>query len=84
MSALIHKGVFTIIIQLLLTVAVSIISGFGANISWAVGTIMGLSAIKFILVGFQFMELKKAHVAWKVLFLGMLIIFLFGVLIALS
>jgi hypothetical protein len=30
-------------------------------------TIVLLSLIKFLLVGFQFMEMKQAHIVWKVL-----------------
>ncbi|HEY4617549.1 MAG TPA: cytochrome C oxidase subunit IV family protein [Flavobacterium sp.] len=32
----------------------------------AVGLIIGFSAVKFILVAFQFMELKKGNSFWKV------------------
>ena len=35
-----------------------------------VTTVVALAFIKFWLVAFQFMELKKAHPFWKYLFLG--------------
>jgi hypothetical protein len=34
-----------------------------------------LSSIKFLLVAFQFMELKKAHSFWKILLSSYLILF---------
>ncbi len=37
--------------------------------------IIGIADLKFILVTFEFMELKKAHILWKYLVLGFLTIF---------
>ncbi|AKP49666.1 cytochrome C oxidase subunit IV family protein [Cyclobacterium amurskyense] len=44
--------------------------------------IMGIAAIKFLLVAFQFMELKEAHRFWKILtaVVGVSLAFLIGVL----
>ncbi|WP_456375956.1 cytochrome C oxidase subunit IV family protein [Lutibacter sp.] len=52
------------VILVLLTVAVGVISSL--PLSNAVVIILGLSVIKFIGVSFYFMELKKAHIFWKV------------------
>lgn len=37
--------------------------------------IMGIVVIKFIAIGFQFMELKNANTTWKVLFGGFIVLF---------
>lgn len=37
--------------------------------------IMGIVFIKFVGIGFQFMELKDANTGWKVLFVGFIFIF---------
>lgn len=44
--------------------------------------IMGIAAIKFLLVAFQFMELKEAHRFWKILtaVVGVSLSFLIGIL----
>jgi len=52
------------ILLVLLTVSVGIISSLSLDI--AVISILLLSSLKFIGVTFYFMELKKAHVFWKV------------------
>lgn len=51
---------------ILLTISTAVISNFVAINSLAIGLIMGLSALKFMLVSFEFMELKKANLFWKV------------------
>jgi hypothetical protein len=56
------KHIITLAILLLLTLLTAIVAGFN---HFAL-LILALSAIKFLLVAFQFMELKKAHVFWKV------------------
>ena len=44
--------------------------------------IMGIAAIKFLLVAFQFMELKEAHRFWKILttIVGVSLAFIIGIL----
>ena len=37
--------------------------------------LLGITAIKFFSVGFQFMELKKAHRFWKISFVSIFLIF---------
>lgn len=51
---------------ILLTTSTALISNFITISSLAVGLIMGLSAVKFLLVAFDFMELRKANSFWKV------------------
>ena len=62
-------------IVLLLTIATAILSKFSIH-KTATISILALSGVKFLLVAFHFMELKKANVFWKVtlsLFLMLLI-----------
>jgi len=46
--------------------------------------ILTLSIVKFLLVAFQFMELKKAHVLWKSAIITFLAIFFFIILVSLN
>ncbi|HHO55353.1 MAG TPA: hypothetical protein ENK21_03120 [Trueperaceae bacterium] len=39
------------------------------------GLVLAATAIKFLSVGFQFLDLKEAHLAWRILFLGFILIF---------
>lgn len=69
--------IFTYILLILLTAATALVSTTGAISKIAIFLIMGISAIKFLLVAFQFMELKKANSFWKVslsLVLGIIIL----------
>ncbi|HSN47588.1 MAG TPA: cytochrome C oxidase subunit IV family protein [Flavobacterium sp.] len=68
--------IFTYILLILLTAATALVSTSSAISKIAIFLIMGISAIKFLLVAFQFMELKKANSFWKVsltLVLGIII-----------
>lgn len=58
---------------MLLTFITAFVSG--SEINYAALLIIGIAVLKFILVAFEFMELKKAHVLWKYLLLGFLGIF---------
>jgi hypothetical protein len=66
-------SIITLLVLIILTVA----SAFFSNIddTYAAGIILGFAALKFIGVAFQFMELKKAHVFWKVTLLTVLTVF---------
>ncbi len=37
--------------------------------------LMGIVVVKFLGIGFQFIELKQAHTTWKVLFTGFILFF---------
>ena len=65
----------TLLLLYLLTLATALVSRFYYGLSFFVVLILGLSAIKFMLVAFQFMEMKKAHVFWKFLIGFYLLIF---------
>jgi hypothetical protein len=67
---------FTYGFLILLTISTALISNLVAVSGLAIGLIMGLSILKFFLVSFQFMELKKANSFWK----GSLI-FVLGVIV---
>lgn len=56
-----NKNILTWILLLLLTLTTAIIAGTGS----AAYLILVVAAIKFLLVAFQFMELKMAHLFWK-------------------
>lgn len=43
--------------------------------------ISGLSVVKFLSVIFQFVEVKHAHLAWKITSVIFVIVFFFGILI---
>ena len=63
----------TISSTFILLLALTVIAAFAAsNVSpeIIVTTVVALAFIKFWLVAFQFMELKKAHPFWKYLILG--------------
>jgi uncharacterized membrane protein YidH (DUF202 family) len=72
------KSLITIYILLLIaTLATSCISGYFAVFEIVVALIMVLAGLKFLLVAFHFMELKKAHPFWKIslmLTLGLFIV----------
>lgn len=65
------------IITLVALLALTVISALFSNIeeTYAASIILGLAVLKFIGVAFQFMELKKAHVFWKITLITVLTIF---------
>ncbi len=63
----------TITSTFILLLTLTLVAAFAAsNVSQEiiVTTVVALAFIKFWLVAFQFMELKKAHPFWKYLILG--------------
>lgn len=70
------KDSLTLILLIALTIITAIVSGFYNKIEIIYIFILCLSAIKFLAVSFQFMELKKANSFWKVLISAFLIIFI--------
>jgi len=67
------QHIFTWIILLVLTV----ISGLVSNVAltYVIPIIMILAVLKFMGVAFNFMEMKKANVFWKILIVGYLVVF---------
>lgn len=58
-------------IILMLLTAITIVTTF---LFHSPSLIIGLFSIKFLLVAFQFMELKKAHNFWKVAIIGIVLV----------
>ena len=60
--------------------ALTVITAYFANNYYGIKSfailILILSGIKFLLVAFNFMELKKAHPFWKVLLIVFLVLFI--------
>jgi heme/copper-type cytochrome/quinol oxidase subunit 4 len=69
------KDIYTLGMLIVLTITTAIFSTQFSELKYVVAIILGLSAIKFILVAFQFMELKKANPFWKFLVVIYLILF---------
>ncbi|UFH34422.1 cytochrome C oxidase subunit IV family protein [Flavobacterium acetivorans] len=68
---------YTYGVLILLTLTTAFVSNSITVSAFAVSIIMGISALKFILVAFQFMELKKANSFWRItlgLVLGLIIL----------
>ncbi len=61
------------ILLLILTVIAGLVSS--ASLTYVIPLILLLAVLKFIGVAFNFMEMRKAHVFWKILLVGYLIIF---------
>ncbi len=49
-------------------------SGFASKML-VFGLILIATVIKFLSVGFQFLELKEAHIAWRILFVLFILLF---------
>jgi hypothetical protein len=67
---------------LIATMATSFIANSSIIREIVVALIMVLATFKFLLVAFQFIELKKAHLFWKislVLTLGLIVILIIGI-----
>lgn len=68
------RSLFTWIGLITLTLVTGLI--FMSDLKYGVVLIMLLSAIKFMLVGFEFMEIKAAHNFWKIALTAFLFIFM--------
>lgn len=70
------------VLLLILTLTTSCIAGFSVFSKIGATLIMALAAFKFLLVAFQFMELKKAHSFWKIsliITLGLFVVLIIGI-----
>ena len=75
-----HKtATITWIVLLVLTLAAALFSKLGSHYITLV--ILSLAALKFLGITFQFMEMKKAHIFWKVIIIGFLALFVIALLI---
>ena len=62
-------------ILITLVVIMSLVNVFFEKAPYFWNIILLLSAVKFLLVGFQFLEIKKANVFWKILISLFIVIF---------
>ena len=69
------ENIFTYIVLIVLTVFTAFFSNFFSGLKIVSILILILSIFKFLLISFNFMELKKAHPFWKVLLITYLSVF---------
>ncbi len=75
------NDIITLGLLIVLTTITALFATVWHSVKYVAMIILVLSEIKFMLVAFQFMELKKAHVFWKILVVTYLIIFLILMLV---
>jgi len=63
------------LVLIILTITTALVSNSALSTIQAAMLILGLSVIKFLGVSFYFMELRKAHVFWKVSVLFYVLLF---------
>lgn len=68
-------------VLILLTASTALISNIMTVSRIAIVLIMGLSVLKFLLVSFEFMELKKANSFWKVSLISVLGLIVLGLVL---
>ena len=73
-ALMINRNFVTWIVLVLLTL-VSFLSSESSLGNYTVIALLAIMIIKCVLVGFQFMELKKAHFAWKLAFISAIGVF---------
>ncbi len=78
-----RKTTITYFLLLLLTVSTALLSNNKNICQISTILIMVISAIKFLLVAFQFMELKNANSFWKVSLILLLTVIVLAVLLIL-
>lgn len=67
--------IFTFITLIAFTLLTAVISISAEEITLGVAlSIMGIAGIKFLLVAFEFMELKKANGMWKLAIVGLCVL----------
>lgn len=66
---------------IVLTASTALISNMMTVSRIAIILIMGLSVLKFLLVSFEFMELKKANSFWKVSLISVLGLIVLGLVL---
>ncbi len=69
------KDILTLGTLIVLTFFTGLFSQFYSELKIVSTIILLVSGIKFLLVAFQFMELKKANIFWKILLVSYLILF---------
>ena len=66
---------------ILLTASTALISNSMSVSRLTIILIIGLSAVKFLLISFKFMELKKANAFWKVSLISVLGLIVLGIIL---
>ena len=61
------KDIYTLSLLIILTILTAFFSNNYSSFKYITFIILALSAIKFLLVAFNFIELKKANFFWKFL-----------------
>lgn len=79
--AMTKQNISTWILLLVLTIIAGLVSS--TSLTYVIPLILLLAVLKFIGVAFNFMEMKKAHVFWKVLLIGYLVVFC-GIVLAIN
>ncbi|WNH08886.1 cytochrome C oxidase subunit IV family protein [Thalassobellus suaedae] len=74
-----NTATLTWVILIMLTISSALISKLESK--YIVLTILILSALKFLGIAFQFMELKKANAFWKGIIIGFVVLFGIGILL---
>ncbi|WP_341216532.1 cytochrome C oxidase subunit IV family protein [uncultured Wocania sp.] len=69
----------TWIILIVLTITSALVSKLESK--YVVLIILILSTLKFFGIAFQFMEIKKAHLFWKIIIVGFILFFGIGLLV---
>lgn len=75
-----NENLFTLLVLIGLTLATALIVSFWGDSRLLPVLVMGIAGVKFYLVAFEFMELRKAHVFWKIatIMVGMLVVIVVG------
>ena len=63
------------LVLILLTITTALVSNASLNFKYAAMLFLGISVVKFFGVSFYFMELRKAHLFWKIAILFCVILF---------
>lgn len=70
------KQIFVVwLVLVFLSIIVAIVSNTLESFNFVIEIILLFSAVKFFLVSYYFMELKKAHIFWKASLVAFLLLF---------
>lgn len=77
------ENLFTLLVLIGLTLATVLVVNFWGDSGLLSVTVMGIAGAKFYLVAFEFMELRKAHMFWKIatVMVGMFVVVLVGMVL---
>ncbi len=75
------KDIYTLGLLILLTALIAFFSNNFYDFHHIIYIILILSCVKFLLVAFNFMELKKAHTFWKISLTAYLVLFIATILL---